>query len=228
MPRPTVPYAPLGLTPEETARRASAFYALMDRRRTVRAFADAPVPQAVIEDLIRAASTAPSGAHRQPWFFVAVGDAGTKAAIRAAAEAEERRNYEERFPEPWLRALEPLGTDAHKPYLTHAPWLIAVFAQMQGDEGRNYYVSESVGIAAGLLIAAIHNAGLVCVPHTPSPMKFLKDILGRPRGERAFLLLPVGYPAPGVEVPDLTRKLLPEILAVLPPDRAAAPGPEPL
>ncbi|MCB9742847.1 MAG: nitroreductase family protein [Alphaproteobacteria bacterium] len=195
-------------------RRARDFADWVDRRRTVRQFSPEPVPEDLIQDLVRAASTAPNGAHRQPWHFVAIADPELKARVRASAEQEERRNYESRFPEEWLRALEPFGTDANKPYLEQAPWLIAVFAQLRGPEGKNYYVNESVGIAVGLLVTAIHNAGLVSVTHTPSPMNFLKDILQRPSGERAYLLVALGYPAEGVEVPKLQRKTLDEVLTV--------------
>ncbi|MFT5584993.1 MAG: iodotyrosine deiodinase [Cognaticolwellia sp.] len=194
--------------------RARSFYQELQGRRTVRRFSSDPVPQSVIEACVAAGSTAPSGAHRQPWHFVAVREPETKTQIRLAAEAEERRNYETRFPDAWKAALEPFGTDADKPYLENAPWLIAIFAQNTGTEGKNYYVTESVGLATGILIAALHRAGLVCVTHTPSPMKFLKDILERPSGERAYLLLAVGHPAPGVKVPNLERKALGEVLTV--------------
>ena len=194
--------------------RARTFYQELDGRRTVRRFSSDPVPQSVIQACVAASSTAPSGAHRQPWHFVAVRDPDTKTQIRHAAEAEERRNYETRFPDAWKEALEPFGTDADKPYLENAPWLIAIFAQSSGTQGKNYYVTESVGLATGILIAALHRAGLVCVTHTPSPMKFLKDILERPSSERAYLLLAVGHPAPGVKVPDLERKPLGEVLTV--------------
>lgn len=194
--------------------RARSFHEDLEGRRTVRRFSPDPVPQSVIEACVAAGSTAPSGAHRQPWHFVAVQDPQTKSRIREAAEAEERRNYATRFPEAWKDALQPFGTDAHKPYLEVAPWLIAIFAQNSGPEGKNYYVTESVGLATGMLIAALHRAGLVCVTHTPSPMKFLKDILERPSGERAYLLLAVGHPAPGVKVPDLQRKALSEVLTI--------------
>ncbi len=186
----------------------------MAARRTVRDFSGVSIPREVIETCVAAGSTAPSGAHRQPWFFVAIQDPELKARIREAAEAEERRNYGGRMPEEWLEALEPFGTDANKPYLTTCPWLIVVFAQDRGPEGKNYYVSESVGLAAGMLISALHEAGLAVLTHTPSPMKFLKDILGRPKGERAVLLLGVGYPAEDCTVPDLRRKPLEAVLEV--------------
>ncbi len=202
--------------PEEMARRAAEFYAELDRRRTVRDFSSRDVPAAVIDDCLRAAATAPSGAHRQPWRFVVVRDQQLKQRIRQAAEAEEREFYQHRAPEEWLEALAPLGTDAEKPFLETAPVLIAVFAERYGlkPDGRqvqNYYVTESVGIACGMLIAALHHAGLATLTHTPSPMGFLSEVLERPRNERPFLLLVVGYPAEGAKVPNLTRKPLPEI-----------------
>jgi len=184
----------------------------LQRRRSVREFCDRPVSRAVIEDLIRAAGSAPSGANLQPWHFVAVGDADTKRRIRAAAEEEERAFYRGRAPDAWLRVLRSLGTDEHKPFLEIAPWLIAIFAERHGDDGnRNYYVQESVGIATGLLIGAVHRAGLACLTHTPSPMRFLSEILERPDNERAYLLLVVGHPADGVQVPDIERKPLAKI-----------------
>lgn len=201
------------------ARRAAQFFREMDGRRSVRAFSPEPVDRAIVEDLIRTASTAPSGAHRQPWTFVLVGDAGTKAEIRHAAEAEERLNYEGgRLPPDWREALEPLGTDWHKPYLELAPWIVVLFEQRYGLDGagnklKHFYVKESVGIAAGMFVAAVHHAGLATLTHTPSPMAFLTRLLGRPENERPFALFPVGYPAPGCEVPDLARKPLREVLA---------------
>ncbi len=211
---PDIPYRPERLDHAESLARARAALSRMDARRTVRDFSADPVPAAIIEACVAAGSTAPSGAHRQPWFFVAIQDPALKARIREAAEAEERRNYGGRMPEEWLNALAPFGTDANKPYLTTCPWLIVVFAQDRGPEGKNYYVAESVGLAAGLLISALHEAGLAALTHTPSPMKFLKDILGRPSGERAVLLLGVGYPSAACTVPDLRRKPLSEVLEV--------------
>lgn len=209
-----VPYAAVRLDETTMSQRARDFAEWVDRRRTVREFSPRPVPESIICDIIRAASTAPNGAHRQPWHFVAVSEPGLKRQIREAAEVEERRNYSGRFPEEWIQALAPFDTDANKPYLESAPWLIAVFAQLRGPEGKNYYVSESVGIAVGLLVTAVHNAGLTSVTHTPSPMNFLKDILERPKGERAYLLLAVGHPADDVKVPDLRRKSLDEVLTI--------------
>jgi len=203
------------LPEEEMRARARAFYADMDRRRTVRHFARDPVPPEVIEDAIRTASTAPSGAHLQPWKFVVVTDPALKRRMRTAAESEEQESYANRFPPDWRAALAPLGTDAHKPHIEDAPALIAVFAERMPPAGserrRNYYVSESVGIATGFLIAALHRAGLATLTHTPNPMHFLRDLLGRPKNEYAFVLLPVGYPAPGCRVPDLVRKPLEEV-----------------
>lgn len=193
---------------EELRRRAQAFLLEMRRRRSVREFSTDPVPREVLEDCVLTASQAPSGANKQPWTFVIVTDPVTKRRIREAAEEEERAFYGGRAPERWLQDLEPFGTDADKPFLEAAPALIAVFAQKHGpDRGtRHYYVSESVGIATGFLIAAIHQAGLVSLTHTPSPMRFLQEILGRPMHERPFLLIPVGYPAVGCRVPAVARK----------------------
>ena len=200
----------------EMQRRAEAFYAEICRRRSVRAFSDRPVSRAIIETCIAAAGTAPNGANLQPWHFVAVSDPTVKQQIRVAAEEEERAFYQGRAPQDWLETLAPLGTDEHKPFLEIAPWLIAIFAQPYGlaADGRkvkHYYVTESVGIATGFLIAALHHAGLATLTHTPSPMGFLNAILGRPEHERPFLLLVVGYPADDVQVPVITKKPLAEI-----------------
>jgi len=206
---------------EEMCERARGFFDLMRRRRTVRDFSDRPVPQEIIEHALLTAGSAPSGAHRQPWHVVVVTDAAKKAAIREAAEREERAFYGRRASEEWLEALEPLGTDADKPFLTTAPLLIAVFLRRftlvggeDGEPGRrlkNYYTSESVGIATGLLIAALHNAGLATLTHTPSPMRFLNQVLERPSHERAYVLLVAGYPAPDAKVPVLERMPLEEL-----------------
>jgi nitroreductase len=198
------------------ARRARDFYDDMRRRRTVREFSARPVPRGVIEDCLRTAGTAPSGANLQPWHFVVVGDGDVKRQVREAAEREEREFYGGRAPAEWLEALAPLGTDEHKPYLEMAPWLIAIFAQRHGltPSGRkvtHYYVNESVGIATGFLIAALHHAGLVCLTHTPSPMGFLNELLGRPATEKPVLLLVVGYPDADAKVPDIGKKPLGEI-----------------
>ena len=200
----------------EMQRRAAAFRSEMNRRRTVRHYSEKPVPRELIEECIRAAGTAPSGANLQPWHFVVVSDPETKRRIREAAEEEERRFYRQRAPKEWLEALVPLGTDDQKPFLETAPYLIAIFVKSYGvsaDGGKykHYYATESVGLAAGLLIAAVHHAGLVSLTHTPSPMKFLNEILGRPESERPFLLLVVGYPAEDAVVPDIGRKPLEEI-----------------
>jgi len=202
--------------PAEMQRRASGFYADMRRRRSVRDFSDRPVPRGIIEDCLRAAGTAPSGANQQPWHFVVVGDPALKREIREAAEAEERAFYAGRAPEAWLEALAPLGTGADKPFLERAPYLIVIFAQRYGlapDGGKikHYYVQESVGIATGMLVTAIHQAGLVSLTHTPSPMRFLNRILDRPAQEQPFLILVVGYPAQGATVPDIEKKSLEEI-----------------
>jgi iodotyrosine deiodinase len=211
------------LPPEQMQQRADAFLALLQRRRTARQFSDRPVPRALIEKFLLAAGTAPSGAHQQPWHFVAIADPALKSRIRSAAEAEEREFYNRRAPPEWLAALRPLGTDEHKPYLETAPWLIAVFLQRfarlpDGRKVKHYYTDESVGIATGFLIAAVHAAGLVSLTHTPSPMGFLTQILGRPKDiERPYLLLVVGYPAADASVPDIERKPLAEIASFYPP-----------
>ncbi len=198
--------------PDEMLRRSREFAEDLQRRRTVRQFSDRPVARAIIESCIEAAGTAPSGAHRQPWHFVAVADLAMKRAIRAAAETAEAEFYAT-APADWLAALAPLGTDEHKPYLETAPYLIAVFAERYGlaaDGSRitNYYVMESVGIACGFLLAALHHAGLATLTHTPSPMGFLGDVLERPTNERAVMLIVAGYPAADARVPDIRRKPL--------------------
>lgn len=205
-----------GASPEAAARH---FYEVMSLRRTVRMFSDRPVAREVIESIIAAAGTAPSGANKQPWRFVAVQDAALKRQIREGAEEEEREFYGRRANAEWLADLTPFGTDEHKPFLEIAPWLIVVFKLVKDDDPRNpsdqvYYVNESVGIAVGLLLAAAHHAGLVTLTHTPSPMKFLGEILHRPAHERPYLLIPVGYPADDCVVPDITRKPLAEIMVV--------------
>ena len=200
---------------EEMRERVEELYADIDRRRTVREFSDRPVPRDIIETALKAANTAPSGANLQPWHFAVVSGAETKRKIREAAEVEEREFYEHRASDEWLAALEPLGTDEHKPFLETAPYLIAVFLQKYGElpDGRkvkHYYPAESTGLATGMLITALHRAGLATLTHTPSPMKFLNEILGRPKNERPFLLLVVGYPADNARVPDIRRKTLDE------------------
>ena len=211
-----VPYAFTSVPLAESAERAQAFLAEMDRRRSVRDFSDRPVPRELVERAIQTASTAPSGAHMQPWTWVAVSDADLKRQIRQAAEEEERASYGGRMSDEWLDALAPLGTDWQKPFLETAPWIVVLFAQRYGlnDDGsrrKHYYVQESCGIAAGLFVAALHHMGLATLTHTPSPMRFLTEILDRPAGEAPFILFPVGYPSDGATVPDLTRKSLEEV-----------------
>jgi nitroreductase len=195
---------------------ARSFLETMRARRTVRDFSDRPVPRDIIEDCLLAAGTAPNGANRQPWKFVVVGDPEIKRRIREEAEVEERAFYSGKAPQEWLEALAHLGTDEHKPFLERAPWLIVIFAESYelGDDGtkaKNYYVTESVGIATGILITALHHAGLVTLTHTPSPMKFLNGLLGRPDNERPFLILVAGYPEEGARVPDITKKPIEDI-----------------
>lgn len=215
-----MPFIPLASferrTSDEMQRRARVFYDMARCRRTVRMFSDESVPRAVIDDCIRAAGTAPSGANLQPWHFCVIADPAIKHEIRVAAEQEEREFYSGRAPREWLDALAPLGTDANKPFLETAPYLIAVFAQSyaalaDGRKVKNYYVNESVGIATGILITALHHAGLATLTHTPSPMAFLNRILKRPENERPFLLLVAGLPAADCVVPDIGKKSLDEI-----------------
>ncbi len=205
---------------DEQLDRAQKFYETMQRRRTIREFSSRPVQPEVIEYCIRAAGTAPSGANLQPWHFVAVSDPVMKRQIRVAAEAAEKEFYEHRAPKAWLEALAPLGTNSRKPFLEIAPWLIAVFAQPfrilpDGMRSKTYYAIESVGIATGLLVTAVHSCGLAALTHTPSPMGFLNRILGRPSHEKAFVLLVVGHPAEDALVPDISRKALGEISSFL-------------
>ncbi len=216
---PTIPLDQYREYPiEEMRQRLQDFYADMRRRRTVREFSDRPVPRDIIETALMAANTAPSGANLQPWHFVVVSRLETKKKIREAAEVEEREFYEHRASEEWLAALAPLRTDDQKPFLETAPYLIAVFLQKFGElpDGRkvkHYYPVESTGLATGILITALHQAGLATLTHTPSPMKFLNEILGRPKSERPFLLLVVGYPADDARVPDIKRKSLDEFVS---------------
>ena len=219
MPQPAfIPYRPERVPQADIVFRAERIFAEMDQRRSVRMFSPDPVPREAIDLAIRTASTAPSGAHRQPWTFVVIGDPEKKRAIREAAEEEERTNYEGgRLPDHWLKALEPLGTDWHKEYLETVPWIVVIFEHRygigpDGEQQKNFYVKESVGIACGLFIAAIHQMGLATLTHTPSPMAFLTKLLQRPENERPFALLPIGYPAADCEVPDITRKGLNEIM----------------
>ncbi len=200
----------------EMKQRSEKFYKWLDKRRSVREFSDRPVAKEVIDNIILSASTAPSGAHKQPWIFCAISNQEIKSKIRTAAEKEEKESYESRMSDRWKKDLEPIGTDMNKPFLEIAPWLIIVFKKAydldtNGVKHNNYYVNESVGVACGMLISAIHNAGLVTLTHTPSPMNFLSKILNRPANERAFLLLPVGYAKEPVFVPDLERKKLEDI-----------------
>jgi len=220
---PFRPFAMAPLTEAEKVQRGEDFFAEMDGRRSVRFFSDEPVPRKLIELAIATASTAPSGAHRQPWRFVAISDPAIRRSIRVAAEEEEYRSYEGgRMSAEWLEALAPLGTDWQKPYLETVPWIVVLFEEVygvlpDGERQKNYYVKESVGLAAGLFIAAIHRMGLCTLTHTPSPMKFLSRILGRPENERPFILFPVGYPAADAVVPDLERKSLAEVAIFNPP-----------
>ncbi|MFG2291540.1 nitroreductase family protein [Streptomyces sp. NPDC048595] len=212
-----VPYRPERIPAAESLARAAELRERMARRRTVRQFSADPVPEQVVRDAIACAATAPSGAHQQPWTFVLVKDPEVRRRIRAAAEAEERLSYEGRLGEEWLAALRPLGTDEVKPHLTDAPQLIVVFQQRHwlGEDGsrrKHYYVDESVGIAVGMLLSALHLSGLAALVHTPSPMRFLREVLGRPANEKAFAVIPVGYPAPECEVPDLVRKSLDQVV----------------
>lgn len=202
---------------EEMIDRSKAFHALLARRRSVRQFSDKPVPFEVIQEVVRTAGTAPSGAHKQPWTFCVVGNAELKRRIREAAEEEERINYGGRMSQEWLDDLKPFGTDHNKPFLELAPWLVVVFKrayelEADGSKHQNYYVQESVGIATGMLLAAAHNAGLATLTHTPSPMNFLAELLGRPPNERAYLLIPMGFPTPDCRVPSLLRKPLDQVL----------------
>ena len=204
------------ISDKEMLKRSKEFYADIKKRRTVRDFSDKPVPKRVIDNCILAAGTAPSGANLQPWHFVVVSDPKIKKQIRLSAEEEEKQFYTKRAPKEWLDALLPLGTDEHKPFLEEAPFLIAIFSKSfdvlpDGRKVKQYYSQESVGIACGLLITAVHNAGLVSLTHTPSPMSFLNRILERPNNERPFLLLVVGYPKEGTKVPDIKKKPLNEI-----------------
>lgn len=208
------------LTEQEMLDRTAAFYDYMKRRRSIREFSDRPVSRAVIENCLLTAGTAPSGANHQPWHFVVISDPAMKRQIREGAEAEEREFYEHRAPQEWKDALAPLGTDASKPFLETAPYLIAIFGQKKtvlpdGEEMKNYYVPESVSLAAGFLIAALHQAGLATLTHTPSPMNFLNQLLDRPMHEKPYILLVVGYPAEGCMVPNISKKTLAEMASFI-------------
>jgi len=213
---PHIPYRPDPVDPAEGLSRGRALLEELDQRRSVRFFSDRPVPREMIETAIRAASTAPSGAHQQPWTFVAISDPALQAKIREAAEEEERVSYGGRMSEEWLEALRPIGTDWNKPFLETVPWIVVVFAQhygldASGQKRKHFYVRESVGIACGMFIAALHRMGLSTLTHTPSPMAFLSTLLDRPPNEKPFILFPVGYVAEDATVPDLERKSLSEI-----------------
>jgi len=216
-----IPYSGYKSYPiEEMQKRSKEFFTDIQRRRTIRDFSNKPVPKNIIENCLRAAGTAPSGANRQPWHFSVVSDLETKKKIREAAEEEEKKFYSGRAPDEWLEALEPLGTDENKPFLEIAPYLIVIFSEAYGldDKGekiKNYYVSESVGIATGMLITALHNAGLATLTHTPSPMNFLREILGRDENERAFLILVTGFPSENATVPNIKKKKLEEYTTFL-------------
>lgn len=213
---PFIKYSRESYEADEMMDRSASFAAWMGKRRTCRDFSEKPIPRSVIEHIIMTASTAPSGAHKQPWTFCVISDPVIKKQIRVAAEKEEKESYEGRMSEEWLKDLEPIGTGWQKPFLETAPYLIIVFKrsyefEINGHKRQNYYVTESVGIACGLLLAAIHNAGLVALTHTPSPMNFLSKILNRPENEKPFLLIPVGYAAEECWVPQLKRKELNEV-----------------
>ncbi|MFD7340108.1 nitroreductase family protein [Streptomyces violascens] len=212
-----VPYRPDRMASTETLARAAELRERMDERRTVRRFSPNPIPEQAVRDAVACAATAPSGAHQQPWTFVLVKDADVRRRIREAAEEEERISYDGRLGEEWLAALRPIGTDAVKTHLTDAPALLVVFQQRywlaeDGTKHKHYYVDESVGIAVGMLLSALHQSGLAALVHTPSPMRFLSEVLERPANEKAFAVIPVGYPADDCEVPDLVRKSLDQVL----------------
>jgi nitroreductase len=214
-----IKYEGVTVADDEIVERSQAYYEMMDKRRSVRVFSDKAVPFEVVENIIKTASTAPSGAHKQPWIFCVVSNLEIKKQIRQAAEEEEYTNYHGRMSEAWLEDLKVFGTDWQKPFLEIAPYLIIVFKKAYDfdenhQKSKNYYVNESVGIACGFLISAIHQAGLVTLTHTPSPMNFLQKILNRPENERPYLLIPVGYPVEAVEVPNIDRKGLAEIMVV--------------
>ena len=213
-----IPYRQKELTNEEQIQKSELFYNFLDKRRSVREYSDKAIDFKVIENIIKAAGTSPSGGHKQPWTFCVVSSPELKSKIRAAAEEEEKKSYGGRMSDRWKEDLAPLGTTWEKPFIEIAPYIIVVFKRVhetvEGEKRNNYYVNESIGIACGMLIAAIHNAGLVTLTHTPSPMGFLAKILGRPENERAYLLLPIGHPQNDAEVPDIARKELNKLLVV--------------
>ncbi len=225
-----IPYQPPRRAPDDMVQRATNFYNEMEVRRSVRDFSSEPVPRRLIELAVATASTAPSGAHRQPWTFAVTGDPAVKRRIRIAAEREERENYEGgRLPRHWRVALEPIGTTWQKPFLETAPWLVVLFEQRHGYEQdgslrKHYYVKESVGIAAGVFVAALHHMGLATLTHTPSPMAFLRRVMARPDNERAFCLFPVGFPAEDCQVPDLRRKALDQVMVEVTEQEGALKG----
>ena len=207
-----IKYEPIEYSDDQIIERSRNYYSYMDKRRSIREFSSKPVPREVIENILKTASSSPSGAHKQPWTFCVVSDPEVKKIIRDSAEKEEYQNYHGRMSEEWLEDLKKFDTDWNKPFLEEAPYLIIIFKKVYGDDfSTHYYVNESVGIAAGILISAIHNAGLITLTHTPSPMNFLNKILNRPNNERPFLVMPVGHPKEEAKVPDLRRKDLPEI-----------------
>ncbi len=216
MPANMIPFTLASQSEAQMQQSAQALLSQMQARRSCRFFSDKPVAKELIEKIIAIAHTAPSGANRKPWRFVAVSDPAIKREIRLAAEAEERESYGRRFPQAWLDALEPIGTNAEKPFLEVAPWLVIMFRidweMIDGERVHNYYPAESTGIAAGMFITACHHVGLATLTHTPNPMKFLREILGRPANEKPFLLLPVGHPAQNCTVPDIPKKPLSEAL----------------
>lgn len=211
-----IPFQQKEMSSEEQLQKSQAFFNQMDERRSIREFSDKPVDLTIIQNIIKTASTAPSGAHKQPWTFCVVSNPEIKKEIRIAAEKEEYESYNGRMSERWLKDLEPFATNWEKPFLERAPYLIVIFKRayehQENEKHNNYYVNESVGIATGMLLTAIHNAGLVSLTHTPSPMNFLRQLLGRPDNERPFLLIPVGYAEETAQVPDITRKSLDEIM----------------
>lgn len=219
-PEQSIPYEANTYSSEEMIQKIGAYYRFMDKRRSIREFSDRPVPKEVIAQIIRTASTAPSGAHKQPWTFCAISDPQLKKQIREAAEKEEYENYHGRMSDTWLEDLKVFGTDWQKPYIETVPWIIVVFRKIyeldeEGNKHNNYYVNESVGIATGFLLAAIHQVGLASLTHTPSPMNFLSKILNRPANEKPYLLMPIGYPAENAQVPIIQRKDLTDVSVFL-------------
>ena len=213
--KPFVPYQPERLTVKESVERVANYYSFMNERRSCRDFSSESVPKEIIDSIIATAGTAPSGAHKQPWTFCAISNPDLKKKIREAAEEEEYQSYNGRMPQEWLDDLAPLGTDWRKEFIEIAPWIIVVFKQnygldLEGNKKKHYYVNESVGLASGFLLSAIHQAGLVALTHTPSPMDFLSNLLGRPKNEKPILLVPIGYPAKDCMVPDIERKTVKE------------------